>query len=111
VLIPRSIERRLIEMCERLDCSAPNVERVALTKSHIKRYRLPTRPTKREGNSHAEGFVGDSVELDALQPRVLRDMVREVIERHISPATLTQLRVTEESEREQMRMFPQRRGQ
>ena len=29
VLIPRSIERRLEEMCETLGCSAPIVERVA----------------------------------------------------------------------------------
>jgi hypothetical protein len=31
-----------------------------------------------------EWFVGESVELDALPPRVLRDMVRDVIEQHIS---------------------------
>ena len=30
VLIPRSIERRLAEMCERLECPPPHVERVAL---------------------------------------------------------------------------------
>jgi hypothetical protein len=103
VLIPQTIERRLTEMCERLDCPAPSVERVALTKAHIRRYRLPTRPTKREGNRHAEGFAGDSVELDALQPRVLRDMVRDVIERHISPAETMMLRQAEDSERELLR--------
>jgi len=31
VLIPQTIERRLNEMCQRLDCPAPIVERVALT--------------------------------------------------------------------------------
>jgi hypothetical protein len=31
-----------------------------------------------------EWFVGETVELDALPPRVLRDMVRDVIEQHIS---------------------------
>jgi hypothetical protein len=86
VLIPQTIERRLIEMCEKLDCPPPTVKRVALTEALIRRYRLPTRPTKRDGNAHAIGFEGDSVELDALPPRVLRDMVRKVIERHVSPA-------------------------
>jgi hypothetical protein len=103
VLIPQSIERRLEEMCERLSCDPPVVERVALTKQHIAEHNLPTRPTKRDGNSHANGFEGDSVELDALPPHTLRDMVREVIERHITPRMLNTLRVAEESERDFLR--------
>jgi hypothetical protein len=105
VLIPRSIERRLGEMCERLDCAPPIVERVALTEAHIAEFNLPTRPTKREGNRHAGGFEGESVELDALPPRILRDMVREVIGQHITPRVLRTLRVTEDSEREILRAF------
>ena len=31
VLIPKTIERRLDEMCERLDCPPPKVKRIALT--------------------------------------------------------------------------------
>ena len=103
VLIPQTIKRRLNEMCERLDCPAPYVERVALTKAQIRRCRLPTRPTKREGNRHANGFAGDSVELDALPPRILRDMVRTVIEQHILPAQTMALRQAEDSERELLR--------
>jgi hypothetical protein len=105
VLIPQSIERRLNQMCERLDCPRPIVERVALTEQHIAEYGLPTRPTKRTGNTHAKEFEGDSVELDALPPQILRDMVREVIERHISPEMLESLREVEASEREQLEMF------
>jgi hypothetical protein len=100
VLIPKTIERRLNEMGKRLDCPPPRVERIALIEKQIKRYRLPTRPTKRDGNRHAAGFVGRSVELDALPPRVLRNLVREVIEQHISPAQTMALRVAEDSERE-----------
>jgi hypothetical protein len=40
-----------------------------------------------------EWFVGESVELDALPPRVLRDMVRDVIEQHISPEATRALRM------------------
>jgi hypothetical protein len=100
VLIPQSIKRRLDEMCERLKCPPPYVERIALTEGHIAEFNLPTRPTKRDGNRHARGFEGDSVELDALPPHVLRDMVREVIEQHITPQALNTCRVAEESERE-----------
>ena len=85
--------------------SAATVKRVALTEAQIRRYRLPTRPTKRDGNKHAADFEGDSVELDALPPRVLRDMVRKVIERHISPEQTDALRAAEDSEREMLRMW------
>lgn len=46
VLIPRSIESRLTELCEKFGCEPPLVERVALTEAHIKQFNLPTRPTK-----------------------------------------------------------------
>jgi hypothetical protein len=105
VLIPQSIERRLNQMCSRLDCSPPIIERVDLTKQHIAEFNLPTRRTKRDRNRHANKFEGESVELDALPPRNLRDMVRGVIERHISPQALATLREVEDSEREQLRMF------
>ena len=101
VLIPKTIERRLNELCEvKLGCDPPSIERVALTKEQITRFNLPTRPTKIEGNRHAHKFEGDSVELDALPASELRTMVREVIERHISEHDLTILRTAEHSERE-----------
>jgi hypothetical protein len=105
VPIPQSIERRLNEMCERFDCGAPVIERVALTEQHIAEFNLPTRPTKRDGNTHARSFEGDSVELDALPPHVLRGMVRNVIERHITPRSVEVLRAAEASEREALRMW------
>jgi hypothetical protein len=103
VLIPQFIKRRLDEMCERLDCPSPIIERVALTEEHIAEFDLPTRPTKRDGNQHAKKFEGESVELDALPPNILRDMVREVIEQHITPRELEVLRAAEESERDILR--------
>src|SRR5262249_43731204 len=102
VLIPKTINNRLDEMCP--DCG-PIIERVALTEDHITEFNLPTRPTKRDGNRHANGFEGDSVELDALPPDVLRGMVRDVIERHISRQALETLRAAEESERQLLRLW------
>jgi len=37
---------------------AVSFERVAVTPEQIREYRLPTRPTKREGNTHAKNFRG-----------------------------------------------------
>jgi hypothetical protein len=104
-LIPEVMERRLYEFCERYDCKPPHVERVALTAQQIEHYRLPMRPTKREGNPHAHRFVGDSVELDALPSHVLRTLVRDCIERHIDQTALDTLREAEASERDLLRQF------
>jgi hypothetical protein len=100
VLIPQVIERRLAELCEKFDCPAPSVERIALTEKQISKFRLPTRPTKRAGNSHALKFAGRSVELDALPAQALRKLVHECIENHIPQHQLDTLRAAEESERE-----------
>ena len=105
VLIPRTIKSRLDEMCEQLGCLGPIIRRVALTEEQISEFNLPTRPTKREGNRHADNFEGESVELDALPPGELRAMVRDVIERHITEEALTTLRAAEESERELLRSW------
>jgi hypothetical protein len=105
VMIPESLENRLNGFCEKYDCPPPIIERVALTELKIAEYRLPTRPTKREGNTHALSFEGDSIELDALPSAVLRELVRECIERHISEAELETLREAEASEREQIQLF------
>jgi hypothetical protein len=99
-LIPKTIEARLREFCDKHRCAYPTVERIALTDEQIEQYGLPTRPTKREGNRHAHKFEGDSVELDALPSGELRELVRECIERHISPVALETLREAEQSERE-----------
>jgi hypothetical protein len=49
VLIPKTIESRLKELCKKLRCDPPTVERISLTQEHISHFNLPTRPTKRAG--------------------------------------------------------------
>jgi hypothetical protein len=99
-LIPKTIEARLNDFCDKHNVARPVVERIALTEEQIEEYRLPTRPTKRDRNSHAHKFDGDSVELDALPSADLRALVRDCIERHISLSALNTLREAEQSERE-----------
>ena len=80
-------------------------ERVAVTQQQIADYKLPTRPTKRKGNSHAKNFSGNSVEVDALPPVTLQDLVRDCIERHIDKRQLAITKAAEASEREALEMF------
>jgi hypothetical protein len=75
-------------------------ERLAVTEAQIRKYALPTRPTKREGNTHAKNFVGDSVELDALPVDVLQALIRGAIEQHIDQHQFAITKAAEESERE-----------
>jgi hypothetical protein len=92
------------KMEEGLRYHAPDAEihfeRIAFTTEQISRWSLPTRPTKREGNTHARGFEGDSVELDAIPAASLRRLVGDCIELHVDKHQLESLRLVEESERD-----------
>jgi hypothetical protein len=74
-------------------------ERLAVLPEQITLWDLPTRPTKRT-DSRAAGFVGESVEVDAIAPSMLRDIVRGAIEQHIDPDALALTRSVEASERD-----------
>lgn len=58
----------------------------------------PSRPTK-ASDSRAKGFGDISVELDAIEPDRLRELVQGAIEQHLPPQQFEVLRVAEESER------------
>jgi hypothetical protein len=96
VHIDRVIEARLREF-------APDAEihfqRVAVRPEQIREWGLPTRPTKKT-DSRSKTFQGESVEVDAIPPRRLREIVRGCIEQHIDTTKLATLRVAEQSERE-----------
>jgi hypothetical protein len=74
-------------------------ERIAVTLQQISDFDLPTRPTKREGNTHAKDFHGESVEVDALPVDELQQLVRNAIEQHIDRRQLAQTKSVEASER------------
>jgi hypothetical protein len=76
-------------------------EQVLLTREQVDEYDLPTRPTKTEGNRHAKQFDDEeSVELDAMEPDDLRDILREAIEAHIDKIDLERMYAAQASERE-----------
>ena len=73
-------------------------ERLAVTEEQIAEMRLPTRPTK-ASDTRSRDFGPVSVELDAIAPQALRDLVQVAIEQHLSAAELEQLRQVEDEER------------
>lgn len=77
--IPRKTEATLREMAPDAELS---FERVAVTPEQIEAFQLPTRPTKKT-DTRSAGFIGESVEVDAIPPADLRAIVRGRIERHI----------------------------
>jgi hypothetical protein len=101
VNIADKVEEELLDRTGWVDV---HVERVAITPEQISYHNLPTRPTKRskrKGLTRYEASHGAvSVELDAMPPNVLREMVRERIERHMDPWHLQQMRMVEREERE-----------
>ena len=81
----RAIEESLREM-------APNAEihfeRMAVTPAQIGAWRLPSRPTKAADPRSKNWTGGESVELDAIDPDILRALVRQSIQRHVDPRQL-----------------------
>jgi hypothetical protein len=73
-------------------------KRLAVTEAQVYQLDLPTRPTK-QSDSRARGFGGGSVEVDAIAPTVLRQIVEDAIIQHIDPHQLELTQVYEQSER------------
>jgi hypothetical protein len=74
-------------------------ERVAVTPDQIRDWSLPSRPTK-QSDTRSKNFGDISVELDAIAPDQLRELVQEVIELHLPAAQFNVLKVAEASERD-----------
>lgn len=87
---------------ETLRAMAPEAEihfeRIAVTPDQINTWDLPTRPTK-ASDSRAKSFGDISVELDAIAPEDLRELVRAAIERHLPKDQFAVLKAAEDSER------------
>ncbi len=80
------IERDLTERLAKYDAGDFSVQRVALNSDQIAQYKLPPMPVKKS-DARAESFVEEygnmTVELDALEPNVLKKLVQKAILSHI----------------------------
>jgi len=99
VVIDRKIEQELRAMAPGAEI---HFERVAVTPEQIVTLNLPTRPTK-ASDSRSRSFVGESVEVDAIEPTTLREIVRTCVEQHIDERVLRTTRAIEREERASLR--------
>lgn len=76
-----------------------NFKRIAVNPEQIKLYNLLTRPTKK-GDTRAKNFEGESVEVDALPPHVIRNLVETSIAQHIDGAAWEREKEIEAMEKE-----------
>ena len=97
-----NIEHRLREFAPGAEI---HFEKVAVRPEQIAEWNLPTRPTKASDSRSVTWQGGDSVELDAIRPDLLRDLVRAVIEQHVDVQNLETLKVAEECERDLLRSW------
>ena len=81
-----------------VDALELSFERVAVLPDQIGERELPTRPTKKT-DSRSKAFHGESIEVDAIPPAQLRELVRHCIEQHIDPYQLAETRRIETLER------------
>jgi hypothetical protein len=78
--------------------------RIAVTPDQIEELNLPTRPVK-SSDSRAKGWEGGCVEVDALEPATIKDLVMRAIVGFIDVAEWQSLQQVEEMERETIRQM------
>ena len=91
----RCVEKTIRELAPDVEL---HFETVAVTKKQIVAWNLPTRPTKKT-DSRAKHFRGRSVEVDAVPPHRLRELVHDCISQHVDSEDLEYLQAAEEAER------------
>jgi hypothetical protein len=77
-------------------------QRVAVNREQIVAMNLPTRPTKKT-DSRSKTFEGESVEVDAIEPGVLRSMTEDCILQHVDADEMGRLARVEEAEKQTLR--------
>jgi hypothetical protein len=96
VHIPQKVEADLRKFAPHIEMT---FERVAVTTQQITAWDLPTRPTK-PSDTRAKSFDGESVEVDAIPPSVLRELAAGCINQHIDDHALNLTLAAEDSERQ-----------
>jgi hypothetical protein len=102
--IPRAVEQGLREFAPKAHIE---FHRIAVNPDQIRSLGLPTRPTKTT-DSRGKGFVGESVEVDAIPPVRLRAMAERCITSHIDYDAYHRMRRVEAAERETLRAIAEK---
>ena len=68
-------------------------------------YQATVRGVIEKTDTRSKNWRGDSVELDAINPNKLRELVEEVLEEHLPEEEFAVLKAAEASERELLRVW------
>ena len=82
--------------------------RLGVTLEQIEAWSLPTRAPKLNSPADRRWPHGFACELDAIEPDLMRELVRNAIRRHMPDDYLREAQVAEQSEREILRAFARR---
>ena len=99
--ISRDIKSKIVDYAP---SAVVNFHDVAVLPYQIERWSLPSRPTKRS-DTRAKGWVGESVELDSIDPEQLRTLIVESIESCIDTAVLNSEMKIQELESETLSQY------
>jgi hypothetical protein len=80
-------------------------QRIAVTEEQIEEWDLPSRPTKTSDSRYERFGSDESVELDAIDPRELRKLVKRVINRHVPEKKYNALVRQQEQEKARIQEF------
>ena len=97
----RNISERLHEFSPQADLF---ISRPAVTEKQIMEMQLPSRPTKKS-DTRSKGFGDESVELDAINPDKLREIVRDCIFSVLDQSALEHTLLIEKLEQESINQF------
>jgi hypothetical protein len=97
-----TVQRDLPELAPKTAEHGFEFDIIAVTPEQIVELGLPTRPTKKS-DTRSAGFGDKSVELDAIEPNVLRAMVDETLERAFPEGAREANEEQEARERDQIR--------
>ena len=97
----RNISERLHEFSPQADLF---ISRPAVTEKQIREMQLPSRPTKKS-DTRSKGFGDESVELDAINPDKLREIVRDCIFSVLDQSALEHTLLIEKLEQESINQF------
>ena len=76
-------------------------ERVAILPEDIEKYNLPTRPTKKT-DSRSSKFEGESVELDSMDMRIIKQRVHDCIMENVPEELMQEALATERIDKERI---------
>jgi hypothetical protein len=104
----RDIEERLALFCEAHGHNAPTINRLALNMNQVRQYKLPPNPAKLTDcrvQKYIATYGRESWELDAINPRVISNLVRTNILKYLDMDTFEEMQAKQAAARSELSLI------